>query len=97
MSRPDPHHNRHTTPDTPPALDQRAYDTLSDLHACVLMLDAEQRQVAALLQALPQPGDIPPKRAELERRHAELTEELATFQAMIDRLRATIDPQAQFL
>jgi len=96
MSRPDPNHNRHA-PNTPPALDQRAYDALCDLHACVLVLDAERRRVAAHLEALPQPGVIPLKRAELERRHAELTEELAAFQAMIDRLRASIDPQARFL
>ena len=96
MSRPDPDQNRYA-PDASPALDQRAYDALCDLHACVLVLDAERRRLAARLQALPQPGVIPPQRAELERRHAELTEELAAFQAMIDRLRASIDPQAQFL
>lgn len=92
----DPSHNRHA-PDAPPALDQRAYDALCDLHACVLVLDAERRTLAARLEALPRPGVIPLERAELERRHAEVTEELAAFQTMIDRLRGSIDPEARFL
>lgn len=96
MSSFDPHPEG-LVPNAPPALDQRAYDALCDLHARVLVLDAERRRLAAHLDALPRPGVVPLDRAELERRHAELAEELAAFQARIDQLRTSIDPEARFL
>ena len=82
---------------TRPALDRQIHDALGDLHACVLVLDIEQRRLVSRLEALPRPGVVPPERAELEQRHAELTEELAALQAMIQRLRVSVDPEAEFL
>jgi hypothetical protein len=82
---------------TPEALDRRTYDSLCDLHACVLALDAERRRVASILETLSDPNVVPLERAQLERRHAELTEELAALRGMIERLRASVDPESRFL
>ena len=79
------------------ALDQHTYDALCDLHACVLVLDNERRRLSCRLNALPRPGAILLERADLERRHGQLTEELEVLQATIKRLRASVDPESKYL
>jgi len=79
------------------ALDQPTHDALCDLHACVLVLDNERRRLSCRLDALPRPGVVLLQRADLERRHAELSEELAALRATIKRLRARVDPESKFL
>lgn len=78
-------------------LDRRTYDALCDLHACVLVLDNERRRLSGRLDALPRPGVVLLERADLERRHAELIEELAALHATIKRLRVRVDPESKFL
>ena len=79
------------------ALDQQTYDALCDLHASVLVLDNERRRLSSRLDALPRPGLALLEGADLERRHAELTEELAALRASIKRLRHSVDPESEFL
>ena len=90
-NRPCPAHSRRR------ALDQQTYDALCDLHACVLVLDSERRRLSCRLDALPRPGAVLLERADLERRHAQLTEELAALETTITRLRASVDPESKFL
>ncbi|MBV8946634.1 MAG: hypothetical protein JO286_01040 [Solirubrobacterales bacterium] len=89
--------NRRLACSTTPALDQQTYDALCSLHACVLVLDDERRRLSCLLDALARPGAVPLQRADLERRHAELTEELASLRATIKGLRVSVDPESEFL
>jgi ABC-type phosphate transport system auxiliary subunit len=78
-------------------VDEQTLSALSDLHACVLVLDAERRRLAARLDALPGPGVVPLQRGDLERRYTELSEELAALQATIARLRFQVDPESEYL
>ncbi|MBV9414459.1 MAG: hypothetical protein JO363_05725 [Solirubrobacterales bacterium] len=78
-------------------MDQHTYDALCDLHARVLVLDNERRRLSWCLDALPRPGAILLERADLERRHGQLTEELEALLATIKRLRASVDPESKFL
>ncbi|MBV9000303.1 MAG: hypothetical protein JO304_14670 [Solirubrobacterales bacterium] len=78
-------------------MDQHTYDALCDLHACVLVLDNERRRLSCRLNALPRPGAILLERADLERRHGQLTDELEALQATIKRLRASVDPESKYL
>ncbi|MBV9335315.1 MAG: hypothetical protein JO262_05865 [Solirubrobacterales bacterium] len=78
-------------------MDQQTYDALCDLHACVLVLDHERRRLSCRLALLPRPDAISLERADLERRYAEVTEELAALEATITRLRVSVDPESKFL
>ncbi|MGO9974790.1 MAG: hypothetical protein ACLP01_18690 [Solirubrobacteraceae bacterium] len=78
-------------------LDGRIHDVLSELHAYVLVLDAERHRLVARLEVLRDSGAAPPERVELERRHCELTEELDALRATIDKLREYADPDGQYL
>lgn len=78
-------------------VDKQTLSALCDLHACVLVLDAERRRLAARLEALPGPGVVPLPRGDLERRYAELSQELAALQATIARLRFQVDPDSEYL
>jgi ABC-type phosphate transport system auxiliary subunit len=78
-------------------LDHQTHDALCDLHACVLVLDNERRRLSRRLDAVSPLGVALLGRADLERRHEELTEELAALHATIKRLRARVDPESKFL
>ncbi|MBV9915217.1 MAG: hypothetical protein JO153_01850 [Solirubrobacterales bacterium] len=92
--------SHHGNPDDPArerGVDEQTLSALCDLHALVLVLDAERRRLAARLDALPGPGAVPLQRGGLERRYKELSEELAALQATITRLRFQIDPESEYL
>ncbi len=78
-------------------LDHHTHDTLCDLHARVLVLDNARRRLSCRLDALTRAGVVLLERADLERRHEKLTEELAALHATIKRLRARVDPESKFL
>jgi len=80
-----------------PALDKRLYDAACDLHACVLALDAERQRLSRCLNVLPRRDVVLLPRADLERRHAELTDELTALRGTIQRLRANVDPESKYL
>jgi hypothetical protein len=95
MATSDPRRNGDAA--TPRKLDRGTHDALCDLHACVLVLDVERRRLESRLAALPRPGVVPLDQADLERRHTEVTEELAALRGMIERLRDSVDPESNIL
>jgi hypothetical protein len=80
-----------------PGLDPRIHDALSDLHAYVLVLDADWRRVAARLELSRGTDATAPERAQLQRRHDELAEELDALRGTIAKLRAYADPDGLYL
>jgi hypothetical protein len=75
----------------------RMHDALTDLHAYVLVLDAEWQRLGDRVDELAQ-SDVPsPDRVDLERRRAEITEELDALRSTIAALRARADPAGDLL
>lgn len=78
-------------------LDPRMHDALTDLHAYVLVLDAEWQRLGERVDELAQSGLPSPDRLDFERRRAEITEELAALRSTIAALRAHADPAGDLL
>lgn len=76
-----------------------ALQILSDLHAHVLILDAERQRLALYLEFLDgvTSGAGAPDRAGLQERHGRLSDELEILWTMIDKLRSLVDPTGRYL
>ncbi|MFL5864067.1 MAG: hypothetical protein ACJ780_25400 [Solirubrobacteraceae bacterium] len=76
-----------------------ALQILSDLHAHVLVLDAERQRLTLYLEFLDSSpsGAGPPDRAGLQERHRGLGDELEILWTMIDKLRSLVDPAGRCL
>jgi hypothetical protein len=68
------------------------HDALTDLHAYVLILDAEWQQLGERVAEPAQSSQPSLERAERARRLAEMTEELQALRATTVALRAVADP-----
>ena len=84
-------------PVSAPALDPDALATLCELHARVLVLDAEWRRLGEWLEEARRTSGHAPGRAARSRRHRELSEELDALRARIAALRARTDPDGRML
>lgn len=73
------------------------HHALTDLHAYVLVLDAEWRRLGERAEQLEQSDAVATERAELERRRTEITEELDALRATIAALRQQADPEGETL
>jgi hypothetical protein len=81
----------------PPSLDQGVHDALCDLHAYVLVLDAEWRRVTQHVAAIEESDADDGRRQTLVRRERELSQELDSLRAMIADLRREVDPYGFYL
>lgn len=73
------------------------HNALCDLHAYVLVLDAEWRRVTVHLDVLAEIGAPAAERRELVRRESELRQELDSLREMIATLRRDVDPDGRYL
>ena len=80
-----------------PGLERRVHDALCDLHAYVLVLDAEWRRVTHHLEVIEQIDAHHEQRLTLVRRERELSQELDSLRAMIAELRRAVDPNGFYL
>jgi hypothetical protein len=73
-------------------IDPHLHEALTDLHLYVLVVDAERQRIAQRLESLGGSSSDDGTRAELERQHAAIVEELDALRSMLIALRLRVDP-----
>lgn len=75
-------------------MDPRLHAALTDLHAFVLVLDAERQRLITQLELLAKSDAASPRRSLLERQRCEISEELGALRATIAALRVQANPES---
>jgi hypothetical protein len=78
------------------SLDPRMHEALTDLHAYVLVLDAEWQRLGKYVEEPGLSGVVSPQSVQILRRRAEMTEELHALRATAAALRAIAETGTTF-